>query len=313
VEKCKKGGKGLQIEFDLDSGSLIKIDKWMYVLDVMEMLNIKPNKETFMIGLERGYKYSVMMLIGYFDINYEVLGCVVKSRNFALIEEILNRGGYAFIGPDILRNLIGDVGNKIIEKEIKKNNNNKIKIVELLIKYGFKIDLNCIGMLLSANLVLDDLEKFGIGYDENLYFQCYINEYYPKKYMDKFIMDKKVLEMRHHRYSNNINKNIQFLKENGVSMDMYGLEKAIKDGKFGEYLMGVCKCVPSLMTLYKMSMCIKKQWKRVRINKKKNINNNRRKIRKWKGRRVNVFNCGLFREMPGMNMSMMVLDCGLKI
>lgn len=165
----------------------------------------------------------------------------------------------------------------VITNKNKKNNKNKeiviknsttITIVELLISHGLKIDLSCVGLLLSCNETLLNLERFGIEYDENLYFECYVNEHYPKEYMDKFTIDKNILTMRRYLNHNLSAKKIKtFLETHNLKPDRYTIEFAINNrDSFGKYLMNKVDCIPSVATMYKESLCVEKMWRKCHFN-----------------------------------------------
>jgi hypothetical protein len=131
-----------------------------------------------------------------------------------------------------------------------------MKIIELLVKYGMVMNLKYVSLLLSAGEVLVNLERFGIKYDEDLYFECYVNEFYPQEYMNKFTIDRNVLIMRKYMHCNvPMKKCIKFIKKYNLKLDGYTLEFAILNkNKLGMKLLdeyNIC-----VATLYKKSVCL---------------------------------------------------------
>ena len=286
------------IKFNFDNNTFIEIgnDAFEYVgklntIDLFKIFNCIPDNETFKIALNKGYITTVQNLINEykFVVDDFCLNECIKSKNIKLITMILDYG----VKPNniLLNSLITTPTNKVVyftdaqyKRSIRYRRSNKLKskkstikkssivinIVELLIKYGLKIDFYCINLLLSCNEELLNLERFGITYDEDLYFLCYVNEYYPQEYMKKFIIDQNVLKMRH-LISEGVkhDKIIDFLKTNNLKLDSYAIEYAIKNKtKFGNELMNIKLCIPSLPTLYKMSLCIKSHWRISNYNAK---------------------------------------------
>lgn len=58
-------------------------------------------------------------------------------------------------------------------------------IVKILIDAGLKVDYNLIGRLLEKNIQIDNLEKYNIKYDIELYKICHIHNEFPYRYVSK--------------------------------------------------------------------------------------------------------------------------------
>ncbi len=288
----------IKFNYDNSNNNFIEIgnEKFEYYgkinsVDLFKIFKCIPNDETFKIALNRGYINTVQHLISEykFIVDDKCLFECMKSKNMNLITMILNYG----IKPNsvLLESLITVPKNKVVyfsdihykrhqrmkkyrqnrtgstkEPKIKTKSKSKskiinsriINIIELLIKYGLKIDFNCVNLLLSCNEELLNLERFGISYDEDLYFLCYVNEHYPQEYMKKFTIDKNVLTMRKLITTNMKSEKIaNFLNTNNLKLDAYSFEYAIKNKTiFSMELMNKKLCIPSLATLYKMSLCV---------------------------------------------------------
>lgn len=329
MEKMEKGEDNIKnsskinIKFDMDGDEIIKINdgnKKIYVLDMMVMFGRVPNDDTFKIALGRGYTYTVNKLINDygFVVNDMMLYDAIKSKNIVLINKVLEVGKFNVISNKVFDYLIKENNvKKIYENAIHNKLSHKTKtiaIVELLVKYGLKVNLKDVSMLLSDGSILLGLERFGIPYDEELYFECYVNESYPKEYMKKFKIDKNILKMRHYKYMGSDNASVKFLKDCGNIIDMYTLERIVRcrqgwrGSRFGQYMLNTYKCVPHVGTLYKTSLCLG------------NFNRNYgRRSRRSNGKRqksYSTYNCGLYKEFiknNNINKDTMIKDSGIKI
>lgn len=270
------------VNFNFDNGEFIEITNdtmictgKINIVDLFDIFKIKPNNDTLSIIMERGYARSFDKLINEhnFQINEECLTQSIKSGKIDLIAKILQ---YSVKPTKFMLEMLCGPGTKNvflpcnikarfthrrmqIEKNKTKYNMKIINIVELLIKHGLVIDLSCVSLLLSCDCVLTDLARFNIEYDENLYFECYINEYWPKEYMDKFTIDKNILNMRHLMFKGTTETIIiQFITTHNVKFDGYSLEFGLmNNNKFAKILMNKHNWSPSYPTLYKMSLCVR--------------------------------------------------------
>jgi len=119
-----------------------------------------------------------------------------------------------------------------------------------------EINLNCIGLLLTVREHFKDLENYDIPYDEDLYYMCYINNYFPDEYNDKFNIDKNVLKMRRFMDNklNSDDKIITFIKDNNIKLDNYMLDTIMAHPwlkKLNHIVFVKNKCIPSPITMYK--------------------------------------------------------------
>jgi len=248
-----------------------KNKKVMNLIDLFELLNIVPNEETFKIALNNGYVYTVQKMIKTYNFIPDIttLNEAAKSTDINMIREIL----LYKIEPTemILETLVGSskrVNNNLAyyrRRKIKKSCKTDLpepkilKIVKLFILNGLKINLHCISLLLSLNVHLVNLENYDIKYNEDLYFECYVNNCFPDEYINKFEIDKNVLIMR--RFTNNkintVNKVIEFIKSNNIILDNYMMESILNfnDSKLNDKIfgigIGINECVPSTLTMYK--------------------------------------------------------------
>jgi predicted nucleotidyltransferase len=135
------------------------------------------------------------------------------------------------------------------------HNKKKKNIIELLIKYGLALTFEDIKKLLEVEIVIENLERFGIPYDGNLYFWCHIYNFFPEVYMTKFSLDSKILELRNLCRNPKTKKNMldSFLLKNSLKLDGYCLEMCCRYNKIlSEYILYSLKCKPTLNIFYNL-------------------------------------------------------------
>jgi hypothetical protein len=213
------------------------------IITQFKKCNVIPNLVTLNITCKKGYHDVALELLTTYDIlpNKETLESSVSSLNIDLVNAILK---YKII-PD------NDIIYKLINNDPKKVET-AISIVELLIMYGFKINFEHINHLLSQKLYLEDLNRFGIEYDEKLYFACFLNEYHPDTYMNKY----EPVRMEFYRMcrSKKITymKLKEFMEKNDVKIDKYALDYIVSDkAKLGARVLEKLQCELPLITVYK--------------------------------------------------------------
>ncbi len=274
-ETCKFG----DMEFDENCADYIKnnfkMGKDFKLIDYCGLLNCKSNDETFNIALHNGYNYTITYIIKQNNIipDINTLNECIKSRDIKLINNILC---YKIEPTELtLENLV--LSKRIVPttnanarirrmrrvrysgkcKKSKKmiddsnNNTNIINIVLLLIRNGLKITLNCVSLLLSIRENLKNLENYEIEYDESLYFECYINNYFPDEYMEKFTIDKNIVYMRTNRKIQTYKQFSEFMKINNIELDYYMLENLYKQQGFQNQLLNQHNLTPSILSMYK--------------------------------------------------------------
>lgn len=229
-------------DMQYDPETYIKI----YTIDLFKLLNIQPTIET----LKKICKYCSVNVFDRFITTYKITPnkeCLDKSVSSLNQEMIIKIICYK-INPDI------DTFNKMFKGE---NNPRKFReTTELLIKNGLKITISELEMLLMNHTFVDDLERFGIDYDEKLYFMCYKHSCYPESYEKKYTINCNVLEMR-----NMCKKNIKleqfkkFLENKNIKPDKYCVDNAYINGNrtLIDYLTRELKGYPSIFVLLKTS------------------------------------------------------------
>ena len=214
------------------------------LLEYIVEKGVEPDKETL-------YRICDIGMLEYFNImtdKYKIYPdkkcldiAVEKSNNIDLIKEILNFK----IKPnertfEILLNCKTD----------------RNELLSLLFDNGLHIDKQMIYKALRYNIILLDLERFGINYDEEFYYYCHkYLTYLPKEYTDGFNknIDNNILELRNlcktpNTSLNSINK---YMIKNNVIIDRHCLESLFLLNKplamiyFKNY-----GCIPTLNCLY---------------------------------------------------------------
>lgn len=276
-----------KIVFNVDSGELICAQNngiTKYFVRFIELFGIfgcKPNNETFKMCLEKNYEYSVDVLINRYNMipSKSHLNMVLKKRKpsikliatllcYKLMPNLMTLQNFIdaqcfdynnYSKSDYFRVNTKNTGSRkkyrsrirggrrtrCRARMMKKND--AYSIIDLLINNGLTIDLKVISMLLSCGMHLENLENFGIAYDENLFFECYLNGFYPIEYVNKFTIDKDVLNMR---LSRNIKDVCAYAKNNNSQLDGYMIDMMIEQ-KNTEMVSKYCAQLP-LLTIFKI-------------------------------------------------------------
>ncbi len=216
------------------------------IYDLFSLLKIEPTFDTIskLIKLKKHDIINEILSKNLIISDKKLLDITIKTFDIKLIDMILKYK----ITPDI------ETLNIIISKHLsdKYTKSKKIlEILELLIHYGLQINFDNIKDLLSASLYVNNLERFNILYDEDLYFVCYINSYFPEEYMKKFTIDKNVLTMRHYQWKkNNTTDNfIEFVTKNNLKIDRYTIGRLFLNNNVNCIdLMIKYKFIPDLIT-----------------------------------------------------------------
>jgi hypothetical protein len=219
------------------------------VIELFEIFNIQPTLETLHIAIYMMLYDCANQLMDKYNIVPEkkTLDMSFANLNYELIFKILN---YRLTPDD-------DTFYKIKNNTSwydKKYNEQYIKIINLLIQYGFVIKYEHIEHLLSEKICFNDLDKFGIQYDKKLYLSCYLNQFLPNEYISKFNIDPVIMKMhmlcKSKRLTYDTLKN--FINTNNINLDQYSLDYLINNNsKIAEKIILECNLIPSVMTSYK--------------------------------------------------------------
>jgi hypothetical protein len=212
------------------------------LIQLFDIYKLKPNTETLNIMCEKQDHNNINILINIHNVipEKETLDICVKTSNIALINKMIN---YKII-PD---------SKTLMEINKGNSHNEKNEIVELLIAHGLYVNSNDVEYSLSRDFYIENLERFDIKYDENLYFTCYINNNWPDEYMKKFTIDKKILEMHALCKNKKITKDklILFLTKSNLRLDRFAIDNLIFYTKLAHQIIYIYGCVPSVITAYK--------------------------------------------------------------
>lgn len=139
-----------------------------------------------------------------------------------------------------------------------------LELFNLLVKYGLKITIVDIEYALANNIYIDGLERFGIGYNDQLYYLCHINNFFPIEYMSKFVIDKNILELRSLcRKQTTIDKIMTFMKKNNVKLDRYCMEHAARyNPKMLLHMIEELELEPTLSLFYWSNQISKNEYQR---------------------------------------------------
>ena len=98
------------------------------------------------------------------------------------------------------------------------------QINNLLIRYGLVVDIDIINKSLEVRCPIYDLYRFGIQYDEKLYFLCHKHMYMP--YYNEFNenINKNIFELRNMFKTNSWDNIVKYMKKNNIKPDRYCFE-----------------------------------------------------------------------------------------
>lgn len=126
-----------------------------------------------------------------------------------------------------------------------------LELVNLVVKYGYKLEYDDVGTLMTHNICIDNLENYGLKYDENLYYYSYLNNKWD--YDNKFdtSIDKKILGLR--KICKNPKATLQefkdYIETEGIKPDRYCMDLAcFYNGNISTHLMKNYK--PTITCLY---------------------------------------------------------------
>jgi len=228
------------------------------IFKLFEVFNLTPNIETIDILISKNDSKLLESTLSnnFVSIDKSLLDKIIKTYDEDLIKKILD---YKII-PDeetfntLLNHYKGSIfmdGYNFYVRNSKLEN--IVNIIEQFICYGFQIKMNHIIDLLSIHKHLEQLERFDIAYDENLYYFCYIHEYYPEEYMKKYSIDSNILILRKY-YVKKTKKTIDifdFIKTHNLKIDRYVISSLFTNNPvICNELITKYKIMPDLLTLY---------------------------------------------------------------
>lgn len=222
--------------------------------------NLKPNLETL----------HAVITSGSAKPEFEDL---LKNHNIIPIKKTilvaLNQPSNYFLKRILSYKILPDYSPNICSKNPEK--------LKYLISAGFRVKLDMVELYLSKNQHIDNLEIFNINYDENLYFLCYLYDYFPESYISQFNnnIGEKIIDFRSRSLTDNIFqdtkikikkiinklesteisiKNItKYMESNKIEFDRYCLDNIIvANFNLGKYFIKNYNYEPSILTYFKI-------------------------------------------------------------
>ena len=213
-------------------------------ISLYSLLQLPPDNETFKLAIKDGYEHIFNDCIKTHKMvpNYEHMQTLFQS--YVINSNIFNELLCYKLLPT--------------KQDFKKLLTLRIQpdIVELLVNYGFILDLDDIAWCLKNNLIIYNLERFNIKYDENLYHICYKYNKFP--YDDKFTLDKDIMELR--KLCKNPRTTIthlsNFMQQGNVKMDRYCFDHICYcNHPLYTELMNKFNFTPTMTMYYWMGLC----------------------------------------------------------
>ncbi len=227
------------------------------IFELFELFKLKPNIDTVDILIDAKYFLTLNDILSrkYVPIDKILLDKIIRTHHIPLIKKILE---YKIVPDDETFKLFVNSNKESIYTDGRdlyyRDSIDTIEIIELFIRYGLQIKLYHIIELLSIHKHLENLERFDILYDENLYFLCYVYEYFPQEYMEKFTIDKNVLQIR--KINGKKIKNpidiMEFIKTNNLKIDRYIVSVIFyNDNDLSSEFIINHNIFPDLLTIYR--------------------------------------------------------------
>ena len=224
-----------------------------------DLFKIIPTIETLEVTCLRGYTDEFKVLTEKYKIIPDK-NCLNNSVKKVLNLDIINQIICYKINPDKItfecllnNNLIDDLDDDTDDDEGKSNLET---VVELFVKCGLQLTMDDMEKLIRKGLYLKNLDRFGIAYDDKLYFICFKNKYkISEEDISKFAIDKKILKLRKLCLSSKpkltVQKFKQYLIKNNIKPDRYCLDNAIicRNNNLEKYMLIELKCLPTIFSL----------------------------------------------------------------
>lgn len=217
-----------------------KLNNSIFILDVFKLEGVEPDEETLKIACKKGFNdifdecinmYKMVPTLEHLDLVFQ------GTKNYDMIEKILCY--------------------KIMPQKNHFQNSFYEKLSELLIKHGYQPDFDDVVWGLEHGVIVKDPHRFGIAYDEKLYFQCYIyNSYLYDKEFSTPIMEMRKMCRNNKTSPDDLD---EFVKKNNLIPDRYCLDHAaivnIQGGYLYKHILENYSVTPSFTTLYWMGNC----------------------------------------------------------
>lgn len=231
--------KPLLNKYGYDETNILNVNGNLDIYKFFRSLNVIPDNATFEIACKIG--------------NYDIFKNCIDEFKF-----VPSKYHLQLILQNVKQsNIINDIlCYKIIpnheEFEILIGKDWDSNIFELLVKYGLQIKNDNVYCALKKGIEINELERFGIEYDNQLYYHCHISGFLPKSYISKFKIDKGILGLRIlcNTRETSIDVITSFMEKNNVKLDRYCMEHAARNNsQLLAYMINVLKLeiTPTLM------------------------------------------------------------------
>ncbi len=223
-----------------------------HTANLFGLFELVPDLNTLNIICEKKNFDNIKYLIEKYNIIPEksTLDICVLSRDYNVIEYIINYK----ITPDM--NTLCNLCSKNIYFSVNGHEYNYIndikKIIDLFIFHGLNINNDIIIYLGTKGIFLDNLERFDITNDQQIYFLRYLHNK-ETCYNHNYTFDNKIIELHKlcSKKSLKYIKLITFLKTNNVKLDRFALDLIyLTIPSLGAKLTTDHNCIPSILTAY---------------------------------------------------------------
>ena len=102
-------------------------------------------------------------------------------------------------------------------------------MIDMFIEYGLVIKREIVYMCVAKHISMPNIERF-FGpefYDEDLYFHCHKNNFWPTDYKEKWTIPEKIIKFREMFISSKWSDIEKYMEENDVYIDGYCLENSV--------------------------------------------------------------------------------------
>jgi len=214
------------VKYSLIDDNIDPSQKLFSVCKFWEYMNLQPNGQTFMISCKHCYIDLVNLLINKYHMipTIEHLNIAI-SLNKNEIDEPETR--YKTVAAILLCKVVPDKTS--YQELVYDRYAYDLDILGLLIKFGLVLDFEDVKYALEKGILIDDLGRFGIDYDERLYFELFVNRItINHDTRKKFKMDQNVLTLRDMcgKPKMTFDKVKQFTHKNNILIDRYCLDYA---------------------------------------------------------------------------------------
>lgn len=127
-----------------------------------------------------------------------------------------------------------NIFNKIMKYKITIDNDivmiaikNKYPKINELINNCINIDKNIGIELIKNKIFIEDMERVGMKYDEELYYYCHIHNFFPDEFINKFTIEPNIIKMRHKYANDKLINIIKFIEKHNLYPDVYCVDNSV--------------------------------------------------------------------------------------